>query len=109
MRLILVWLLTAGVLFAGSMYSPWVKVGSFWSSLGVAFVLGLINLTIRPILLLLTLPLNFLTFGLLTFVINALMILLADWLIPSFAVGGFWPALVLSLIIAALTALVAKE
>jgi len=109
MRLVSIWLLTAATLFFGSMYTPWIKVGSFGASLGVAAIIGLINLAIKPIVLFLTLPLNILTLGLFTFVINALMILLADWLIPSFEVGGFWPALLLSLIIGVWVALIAER
>lgn len=108
MRLFLLWLLTAATIFLGSQYTPWIKVSSFGASLGVAVVIGLINLIIRPLVLFLTLPVNLLTLGLFTFVVNALMILLADWFLDSFEVGGFWPALLLSLIIGLLSSLVSE-
>src|SRR5262245_37030568 len=69
----------------------------------VALIFGVVNAIIRPIVLLLTLPLNILTLGLFTFVVNALMLLLTSWIATGmelgFRVDGFWPALVGALII----------
>ena len=65
-----------------------------------ALVLGLINAFFKPLLLLITLPLNILTLGLLTFVINALLIMLTSALVPGFYVAGFWWALLFSLVLA---------
>ncbi|MCW5881240.1 MAG: phage holin family protein [Anaerolineae bacterium] len=70
-------------------------------ALSVALVTGLLNLVVRPVLLVLTLPLNVLTIGLLNIPINALILGLAAWLIPSFAVSGAGAALMGSLIISA--------
>lgn len=78
---------------------PGVSVSSAWATLAVALVIGIINVTIRPILLLLTLPLNILTLGLFTFVLNAALLKLADLIVPGFRVDGFLPALVGALII----------
>jgi putative membrane protein len=61
--------------------------------IAAAVILALVNTYLRPVLLLLTLPLNIVSLGLFTFVINALMLLLVSWLIPTFHVSGFWTAL----------------
>ncbi|MDQ3076652.1 MAG: phage holin family protein, partial [bacterium] len=78
---------------------PGVIVSSFWVAIVVAIVLGIINLTIRPLLLLLTLPINIITLGLFTFIINALMFGLAAFVVPGFSVSGFMAALLGSLIL----------
>lgn len=76
-----------------------VSVDNFFTAFLVAVILAIINFLVKPIVLLLTLPLNILTLGLFTFVINALMILLAAVIIPGFVVSGFWWALAFSLIL----------
>jgi putative membrane protein len=68
----------------------------------VGIVMGLINSLVRPILLVLTLPINIVTFGLFTLVINAFMVMLAGWIVPGFEVAGFWSALLFSLVISLL-------
>lgn len=76
-----------------------VYVESVEVALVVAFVMGLISVTVKPVLLILTLPINILTLGLFTFVINALMIELADYIVPGFIVDGFLSALLFGLIL----------
>lgn len=71
---------------------PGITVRSFTIALLVAVVYGIVNAIIRPLLLLLTLPINILTLGLFTFVVNALMLLITARLVPGFTVIGFWPA-----------------
>lgn len=75
-----------------------------WLTLAiVALIFGVVNAIIRPIVLFLTLPLNILTLGLFTFVVNALMLLLTSWIATGmdlgFRVDGFWPALLAALVI----------
>jgi putative membrane protein len=72
-------------------------VAGFGTALLVAVVLGLINTLLRPLLVLLTLPVTLLTLGLFIFVINALLFQLAGYLVDGFNVGGFWSALLGSL------------
>lgn len=72
---------------------PGFHVDGFYAAAIVAIVLGLLNITLKPILLLLTLPLNVITLGLFSFVINAGLILLASTFVKGFAVEGFLPAL----------------
>lgn len=78
---------------------PGVRVGGFGNALVVAVVLGIVNTLLRPLLILLTLPLTVVTFGLFLLVINALMILLVDKLVPGFEVENFWWALLFSLVV----------
>lgn len=78
---------------------PGVDVHDYWTALLVALVLSLVNIFVKPILILLTIPLTFLTLGLFLLVINALMILLTDYFIDGFSVDGFWWALLFSLIL----------
>jgi putative membrane protein len=90
MRLLAVWLINAAALLALPWLLPSIHVASFATALGVALVLGLINTLIRPLLLLLTLPVTLLSLGLFIFVINGLMFLLAARLLDGFVVDGLW-------------------
>ena len=92
MKLIMRWLLSAAALMLVAYFVPGIVVGSFYVALVVALILGLINALIRPFILILTLPINILTLGLFTLVINALMFLLASSIVKGFFVAGFWPA-----------------
>jgi putative membrane protein len=100
MPLIISWVTTAVALLIGDQVLNGVFVGGFIPALIAAAVLGLVNVTIRPILWLLTLPVTLLTLGLFTFVINAMMLGLVAWLVPAFAVKGLLSALGLAIIIA---------
>lgn len=84
------WLiLTAAVMFAAYLMDN-IHVTGFVSAFFAAAAIGVLNLFFRPVLLILTLPINILTLGLFTFVINALMLKMASGLIPGFSVIGFW-------------------
>ena len=98
MKLIVRWLLlAAALLLVANLYSG-VTVSSFWSALLAAFILGLLNTLVRPLLVLLTLPVTLLTLGLFLFVINALMFWAAAGVLQGFNVTGFGAALIGSLI-----------
>ena len=75
-----------------------IVVAGFGSALVAAFVMGLLNLFVRPVLVVLTLPVTLLTLGLFLFVINALMFWAAATVLDGFQVAGFWAALIGSLI-----------
>ena len=100
MKLLLRWILLAAALLLVARIAPGVSVTSFTAALLAAGVLGLLNLLVRPLLVLLTLPVTVLTLGLFLFVINALMFWLAADLLPvdGFHVDGFVAALVGSLL-----------
>lgn len=99
MGIILNWLLSALTILASAYLLPGVHVESFTAALVAAVVLGIMNAVIKPILLVLTLPITILTLGLFTFVINAFVILLAARIVPGFSVDGFGWALVFSVIL----------
>ena len=93
------WIVSALVLWVVAYFLPGVRVSGFVVALEVAFILGLINFFVRPLLVALTLPITVVTLGLFIFVINAFMIMLAAAIVPGFAVSGFISALVFSLIL----------
>lgn len=98
MKLILKWLLAACALLLVAYLYPGVQVQSFTSALIAAAVIGLFNTLLRPILVVLTLPVTVVTLGLFLFVINALMFWAASGVLDGFVVAGFWAALLGSLI-----------
>jgi putative membrane protein len=102
MKLILKWLLAACALLLVAYLYPGVKIQSFTSALIAAAVIGLFNTLLRPVLLVLTLPVTVVTLGLFLFVINALMFWAASGVLAGFFVAGFWAALLGSLIYSAL-------
>jgi putative membrane protein len=98
MKIVVRWpLLAAALLLVANLY-PGVQVASFSSAMVAALVLGLLNALLRPILVLLTLPVTVLTLGLFLFVINALMFYFAASLLSGFNVTGFVAALIGSLL-----------
>ncbi len=99
MSILLKWLLSALAIIIAAYILPGVAVAGLWSALVLALVLGLLNALIKPLLIILTLPVNILTLGLFTFVINALMVLLAASIVKGFVIGGFFNALLFSLVL----------
>jgi len=95
-------LLTVLGLLLVSRYVPGIEVANFYTALIVALALGLINIVIKPILVILTLPITLLSLGLFTFVINALLFWFVSTFIDGFSVDGFIPAFIGALVIAAL-------
>jgi putative membrane protein len=98
MKIIVRWLLLAAALLLVANLYPGVNVASFTSALIAAFVLGLFNTLVRPLLVLLTLPVTLITLGLFLFVINALMFWAAASVLDGFNVAGFSAALIGSLL-----------
>lgn len=93
------WVLNALALFIVSKILSGIYVANFATALIAALVIGLVNALVKPILLFLTLPITILTLGLFTFVINALLLLLAGAITPGFRVDGFGTALVGSILL----------
>jgi putative membrane protein len=100
MHMIFSLLLSTAAVAASAYLLPGVHVTGFWTALGVAVVLGIVNALILPLLLLITLPINILSLGLFSFVIIALMVLLVGKIVPGFTVDSFWWALVFALVLA---------
>lgn len=91
-RLLIIWILNALALFALPYLFDSIRVDSFYTALVTALALGLVNTLIRPLVIVLTLPINILTLGLFTFVINGLLFWFVASFIKGFFVAGFWPA-----------------
>ena len=99
-NLLLRLLVSAGaVVLAQAVFPQYVQVGGLGDALIFAIVLGVLNALVRPILLLLTCPINLLTLGLFVFVVNAIVFWGATWLWPGVAVDGFVGALIGSLVV----------
>lgn len=90
------------VVFIGAYILDGVKMKNFWTAIGVAILLGLINMFIKPLILLLTLPLTILTLGLFVLVINAWILMIIDKVIDGLTIKSFWWAVIYSIIISVL-------
>lgn len=101
------WLVTSFALFVGDKVLDGVILSGLLSALAAAAVLGIVNQFIRPTLFVLTLPITFLTLGLFTFVINALMLSLAAWAVPGFSIVTLRAGLGLAVIVGIVHGLVA--
>lgn len=95
-------------LLVASKYIPGIVVDDVYTALVVALLLGVINLIVRPILLILTLPITILTLGLFLFVLNALLFWFVGSFVEGFEVAGFVPALLGSLLVSIVSSLAAK-
>ena len=93
------WLILTAAIVAASYLIDGIRISGFFSAFCAAAVLGILNTLFRPILFILTLPINIMTLGLFTFVINALLLKMASGVIPGFDVHGFWSAVFAALII----------
>lgn len=105
MNLLVRILVTAVLVMVIAYFMPGVRVDSFMTSVIVAVVLGLLNIFIKPILVLFTLPVTILTFGLFLLVINAIIILLCTEIVTGFEVSSFWVALLFSVVLSILQSL----
>src|SRR5579872_5800733 len=102
MYLLLALLLNALALIITSKIVPGITLTDYTSALLAAIVLGVINTLIKPLLLFLTAPLNFLTLGLFTFVVNAIVLSLTAFVVPGFHIASFWPSAILGAIVLSL-------
>ncbi len=100
MKLVLRWLLNALALWVTDKLLPGITISGIDHLLLAALVIGLINALIRPVLLVLTIPITVLTLGLFLLVLNALLFWLAAAIVPGFLVAGFWWAFLGAMIIA---------
>lgn len=92
MGLLVRWLILTAAIMVASYLIQGIEVNGFFSALFAAAILGVLNVFFRPILLILTLPINILTLGFFTFVINAVLLKMASGVISGFVVHGFWSA-----------------
>ena len=87
------WLILTAAIMVASYLIDGIQVSGFFSALFGAVILALLNIFFRPVLIILTLPFNILSFGLFTFVINAFLLMMVSGVIPGFEVRDFWAAL----------------
>ena len=99
MGLLVRWLILTAAIMVASYLIQGIEVNGFFSALFAAAILGVLNVFFRPILLILTLPINILTLGFFTFIINAVLLKMASGVISGFVVHGFWSAVFGGLII----------
>ena len=99
MQIIINLLVNGLAVFITAQLLPGVSINNFTTAIIVGVVLGIINTLIKPVLLILTLPLNIMTLGLFTFILNGLLILLTSMLITGFSVKNFWWAFLFSIVI----------
>ena len=102
MNLLIKILITSGLVLLIANFMPGVRVAGFTTALIVAIVLGLLNIFIKPILVIFTLPVTILTLGLFLLVINAIIILLCANIVGGFAIDSFWTALFFSIVLSLL-------
>jgi len=106
MSILIAILLNTIAVFVTASILPGVRLANFGTALVVAIVLGAINTFIRPIIFLLTLPINILTLGLFSFVILGLLVLLVSAIVPGFHVDGFWWAVAFALVLAVISSII---
>lgn len=104
MKIFLHWIISAIAIGIAAYLIPGVHVATILAAFVLAVVLGIINVFFKPIILLITLPINIITLGLFSLVINALLIMLAGRFVPGFTVDGFWPAFFFAIVLALVSA-----
>ena len=102
------WFANALVIMVAAYVLAGVHVDNLWTALIVALVIGILNILVKPLFILLTLPITIVTFGLFLLIINAIMVLLASAIVPGFIVDGFWWALLFSLLVSLINLALAK-
>jgi putative membrane protein len=103
--ILLRWVVSALAFLALSYIIPGISVKGFGTALVLALLWGLVNITIKPILILLTLPFNLLTFGIFTFIINGFLLWILGGVVKGFEVHGFWVAVLGALFLSAVSSL----
>ena len=99
MNLLIKLLITTVLVVVISKFLPGISIASYQSAFIVAIVLALLRLIVKPILIIFTLPITIITFGIFQLFINAIIILIADYFVGGFAVDGIWWALIFSLLL----------
>lgn len=99
-QMLMLWLISAIVLMITAYIVPGFKIRSFGSALWASVIIGLLNMLIRPILLFLSFPINFLTLGLFTFVVNAIILRIAAGLLKGFDIDGWGSAITGAVVLA---------
>jgi len=109
MRFLIRILVIAAVSFGLAHVLRGIHIDTFWTAFVFAVVLAILNIFVKPLIILLTLPVTILTLGLFLFVINALVLMLASKFVDGIRVDGFWWALIFSLILSVVTSILNSE
>ncbi len=104
MQIIIHWLISAIAILISAYVLPGVGVDGMTTALILAVILGIINAFLRPLFVLLTLPITILTFGLFVFVINGLLVMLAANIVPGFTVASLWSGILFAIVLAIVSA-----
>jgi putative membrane protein len=102
------WFVSAVAILIAAYLLPGVEV-TLVGALVAAVVIGLINAFLKPLVMLLTLPINVVTLGLFSLVINALLVMLADAVVPDFSIDGFWTAFIFAILLSLLNWLFGRK
>jgi len=109
MRLIIRLLVAAAIAFLLAQLLPGVHVDSYLTAIWFAVVLGILNALLKPILIIITIPITIITLGLFLFVINTITVLLASNLVEGFTIDSFWHGLLFSLLLSFFTSILFRE
>lgn len=109
MKLILRILVVAAIAFLLAQWLPGVQVNNYLTAIWFAVVLGLLNVFLKPILVIITIPITILTLGIFLFFINTITVLIASNLVPGFTIDGFWWGVLFSFLLSLTTSLLFRE
>ena len=109
MRFLIRIIVIAAVSFGLAHVLSGIHIDTFWTAIVFAVVLAILNIFIKPLIILFTLPVTILTLGLFLFVINAIVVLLASRFVDGIRIDGFWWALLFSLILSIVTSVLDRE
>jgi len=109
MNLLLRILITGLVAYGLAYFLKGIQVDTYWTALVFALILAVLNVLVKPILVLLTFPLTVITLGLFLFVINALVVLLASRFVRGFSIDNFWWGLIFAFLLSLITSVIFKE
>lgn len=107
LKILLKWVAFALIIMFVAWVIPGIQIENFWTAMIAAIVIGLINAVIKPVLMFLTLPINILTLGIFTLVINALLFMFAGYIVPGVEISGFLSAFLGSLLLSILSVAIA--
>ena len=102
-KALLRWVLFAVAIIFIAWILPGISVSGFWGAMLACVIIAIINAFVKPIVEFISLPINFLTLGLFSLVINALLLMLAGWISPGFTVSGFWSAFLGAILLSLIT------
>ncbi|MDR1729223.1 MAG: phage holin family protein [Prevotellaceae bacterium] len=108
MNFIIQLLISALAVYFTAWALPGISIRSYWTAIGVALVIGLLDTFLKPVLIFFTIPITIITFGLFLLVINALIIMLTSYFFSGFQVNNFWWALLFSIIVSVVSSFLMK-